>query len=99
MTVDGTSMATVRELDSGREALQSFVEKRIAHRTRQAAARAPAASDEDEQDPPKFKRRKGKHEGKKSGRSEVVVAETTRCRDIRRRHRGCDASWRCAEEE
>jgi hypothetical protein len=43
--------------------------------------RAPAASDEDEPDPPKFKPSKGKHEGKKSGRSKAVVAEATRCRE------------------
>jgi hypothetical protein len=63
------------------EALQAFVDKRVANRTRQAATRAPAASDEDEPDPPKIKRSKGKHEGKKSGRSKAVVAEATRCRE------------------
>jgi hypothetical protein len=74
-------MATVCEVEGESKALQAFVEKRVANRTRQAATQAPAASDEDEPDPPKFKRSKGKHEGKKNGRSKAVVAEATRCRE------------------
>jgi uncharacterized small protein (DUF1192 family) len=68
ISVDALNMATVREVEGESKALQVFVEKRVAKRTRQAATRAPAAFDEDEPDPPKFKRSKGKHEGKKSGR-------------------------------
>jgi hypothetical protein len=81
MTVDGSSMAAVREMEGESEALQTFVEKRVTNRIRQAAARASEAADSDEPDPPKSKCSNGKREGKKSGRNKVVVAETTRCRE------------------
>jgi hypothetical protein len=53
----------------------------VTNRTRQAAARASEAADSDEPDPLSSKRSNGKCEGKKSGRSKVVVAETTRCQE------------------
>jgi hypothetical protein len=81
MTVDGSSMATVRDMEGESEAPQTFVEKRITNRTRQGAGRASEAADSDEPDPPSSKRSNGKREGKKSGRSKVVEAETTRCRE------------------
>jgi hypothetical protein len=54
--VDAGNTATVHEVEGESKALQAFVEKRVANRSRQAATRAPAAFDEDEPDPipPKF---------------------------------------------
>jgi hypothetical protein len=46
-------------VEAGIEALQVYIDKRVASRTRQSAARLSTAADKVEPDPPKIERAKG----------------------------------------